>query len=264
MITHNRNNDFTGYLGNRMFQTASTIGIATKYNQPYCFNSSEYLAGFKNILCVPNSEFGKYQFNDVQENSFGFQTVNLESGRHYNILGYRQTEKYFEHCKELIKTTFEFNDEIKNVCNIMLSDLKENNPDKNLVSIHVRCGDYLNLKNHHTCLMDVGYYEKAVLEFDLDQTIFVIFSDNLNMAADFFRAKTSIKFVCAAVSKPVIDMCLMSMLDGHIIANSSFSWWAAWLSGNKTISPDKNKWFGSAYDDMEINDIIPEAWKQIK
>lgn len=266
MVTHNKNDEFTGFIGNRMFQTASTIGIAVKHDMPYSFSQSEYLSVFKNVPCRPNHEFHNFSLIDVPEYSFCYQTVNLSKVNKYNILGYRQTEKYFDHCKDLIKTTFQFKDPIVDECNSIISDLRKIYPGKKLISVHVRCGDYLNLKNHHTCLMDVGYYGKALEEFDFAESVFIVFSDDKTVAFNFFASLHSgkITYQLSVGTKPVIDMCLMSMMDGHIIANSSFSWWGAWLSGNKTISPSKNKWFGSAYKDMETKDIIPDSWKQIE
>lgn len=262
MITHNITNQFTGYLGNRLFQAASTVGIAIKNDMEYGFLPNEYFSSFKNFPI--NKSLSQLHFTTKDEAGFGFENVNLSKGLHYNLMGYRQSYKYFEHCKDVIKDIFTFNDAILEKSKSIINSVRSSNPDKMLVSVHVRCGDYLTLKNHHTCLMDIGYYQKAVNEFDKDSTVFIIFSDDIDTANNHMSKIPGIKFTNVEKGFPALDLCTMSMLDGHIMANSSFSWWASWLSGKKTISPSKNKWFGPAYKDMNINDIIPPEWKQIE
>lgn len=268
MITHNKNNDFTGFLGNRMFQTAATIGIANKHGLDNIvkFSESEYLSSFKNLSCVSNDIIRQLNYVDIHEQSFGYQDVVLSDvNSNYNIIGYRQTEKYFDHCKDLIKKSFEFKDEIKDICQIIIDNLRKEYF-KKLISVHIRCGDYLKLKEHHTCLMDMTYYSNALQEFNFDESVFIIFSDEPKIASEYFGKIHSgkIKYKVLDKMSAANGMCLMSMMDSHIIANSSYSWWASWLSGKKTVAPSKNKWFGPAYNDMEVNDIIPESWKQIE
>ena len=61
---------------------------------------------------------------------------------------------------------------------------------------------------------------------------------------------------------PQVDLCLMSLCSGGIIANSSFSWWGAWLQKDrgKIIAPDPKKWFGTAMSNLDTSDIVPERW----
>ena len=61
---------------------------------------------------------------------------------------------------------------------------------------------------------------------------------------------------------PQVDLCLMSLCSGGIIANSSFSWWGAWLQKDrgKIIAPDPKKWFGTAMTHLDTSDIVPERW----
>ncbi len=261
MVTHNKDNTYTGFLGNRMFQAASTIGISIDNKMEYGFVRNEYFSNFKNFIIKP--EISTTSFITRDEAGFGFEKVTLDPSKNYNIMGYRQSYKYFDHCKELIKETFVFNDQIVEKCNSIIHNLKTEFASKQLVSVHIRCGDYLDLKNHHTCLMDIGYYQKAIEEFDQNNTVFILFSDNIHIASTFF-SKLNRSFKTLDSTFPGMDLCLMSKCDGHIIANSSFSWWASYLSGKKTISPSKNNWFGPAYKDMNTNDIIPNEWKQIE
>ena len=61
---------------------------------------------------------------------------------------------------------------------------------------------------------------------------------------------------------PQVDLCLMSLCSGAIIANSSFSWWGAWLQNNrgKVIAPNPKKWFGTAMTNLDTSDIVPDRW----
>ena len=61
---------------------------------------------------------------------------------------------------------------------------------------------------------------------------------------------------------PQVDLCLMSLCSGAIIANSSFSWWGAWLQNDrgKVIAPDPKKWFGTSMTHLDTSDVVPERW----
>ncbi len=102
-ITYNKDNSYSGWLGNVMFQTAATIGIAIKNKMEYCFSESSFLSSFKNIKTLPNSNLRSNSYINVQETSFGYTDVVLSHGNNYNVLGYRQSEKYFKHCEDTIR-----------------------------------------------------------------------------------------------------------------------------------------------------------------
>lgn len=119
------------------------------------------------------------------------------------------------------------------------------------VSIHVRRGDYVN-NAYYVDLFKDGYYQKAMAEFP-DAT-FLVFSDDIPWC------EQQEVFKGCQFSKghgEVADMNLMAACSGHIIANSSFSWWAAYLSGNKTIAP--LKWFTEEDKTM----MLPDLWKRV-
>ena len=61
---------------------------------------------------------------------------------------------------------------------------------------------------------------------------------------------------------PQVDLCLMSLCSGGIVANSSFSWWGAWLQNDrgKVIAADPKKWFGTAMTHLDTSDIVPDRW----
>ena len=144
-----------------------------------------------------------------------------------SIQGFFQTEKYFKNIKDELQKDFEFKDEIKIPCEDMISSL--NNP----VALHIRRTDYITNPNH-TCL-GLDYYEKAIKEFD-DQPI-LIFSDDPKWCQEQELFESD-RFMISDNDDAYLDLCLMTMCKGHIIANSSFSWWGAWLADtNKVVAP---------------------------
>ena len=122
------------------------------------------------------------------------------------------------------------------------------------------------------------YYNKAIKQFDKDSN-FLIFSDDIEWAKNNFKGD-NFYFITENkiegndvmdtlnISKgghpDYIELYMMSLCDHNIIANSSFSWWGAWLNENpnkKVIAP--KKWFGPAYGDINDNDLVPETWTRL-
>jgi hypothetical protein len=86
----------------------------------------------------------------------------------------------------------------------------------------------------------------------------MVFSDDIEWCKENLQLENS-TFV--STDSDYVDLCLMSMCNHHIIANSSFSWWGAWLNKNKdkkVVAP--NQWFGSAYEHYKLNDLYCENW----
>ena len=137
----------------------------------------------------------------------------------------------------------------------------------NSVSIHVRRGDYLTnpvtFQTHGLC--DIDYYKKAIDEIlDLvDKPHFFIFSDDQSWAKSniIFGAPTDYVMHNNSL-KNYEDLRLMSYCRHHIIANSSFSWWGAWLGNNPekiVIAP--KKWFNDPK--IDTTDLIPDTWLRL-
>ena len=164
--------------------------------------------------------------------------------------------KSIEYTKE-IRELFSFSEEYKNSIKQKYKDLLEGET----CSIHVRRGDYLKLPNHHP-VQSLNYLMKGVREMPED-TKFLIFSDDINWCKQNFPNIPD-KFIFIEGNSDYEDLLLMSLCKNNIIANSSFSWWAAWLNENvdkKVIAP--SKWFGTANSINNTKDLIPETWKII-
>ena len=106
--------------------------------------------------------------------------------------------------------------------------------------------------------MELDYYETALKEFDSNDEI-LIFSDDPQwcMKQSLFDGD---RFMVSETGSNYMDLCLMSLCSGHIIANSSFSWWGAWLSNSKKIVAPSGWFSGSNNEHLDTKDIIPETW----
>jgi hypothetical protein len=137
----------------------------------------------------------------------------------------------------------------------------------NAVSVHVRRGDYISNPSaqhfHGTCGLD--YYKKAVelILSKVNDPHFFIFSDDVKWVADNFMKEIRATIVdINDGSSAVKDMQLMSACKHHIIANSSFSWWGAWLGSNAdkiVIGP--RQWFADAA--VDTGSVLPDSWYKL-
>ena len=275
MITYSKIGHF-GRLGNQLFQFAGVLGIARKLGYEVKFpieNMTEYqLEDFKDGVTrectfdipkafVLDESILDTKFNilpqikyEVNEPYFHFNSEYFTVPDGCDFKGYFQTEKYFKHIEDELRQLLKFKSDIQETANALLP--KTTNE---LVSIHLRRGDYIGLEDFHpVCSPD--YYNAASQEFMDKDYNFVIFSDDIKYCKSFFGEQENISYINNI--DPYVDLCLMSMCNHNIIANSSFSWWAAWLNSNpnkKVIAPQQ--WFGSAYHYQNTNDLYCEGWK---
>jgi hypothetical protein len=175
------------------------------------------------------------------------------------LAGYWQSEQYFREAAPAIHADFTF----KSLPANRNAELAEQIGQVNAVSLHVRRGDYVNNPKtnvvHGVCSLD--YYRDAVrhVASRVENPYFFIFSDDMAWVKEHLKMDLPCQYVdhnCGAESYN--DMRLMSLCRHHIIANSSFSWWGAWLNRN----PDKivvapKKWFAN---DKNISDLFPAGW----
>ena len=249
-----------GRLGNQMFQFAALKGIARHHGYQFCFppsqNKNEWtdhqlLIPFK--LCSTNElniQYIDFDRPTYQEKGFGFDQDLFDKCPDWvTIQGFFQTEKYFKHIKQELKLDFTFKDDIQNPCVDMISQL--DNP----VALHIRRTDYITNPNH-TCL-GLDYYERALNIFP-NQTV-LIFSDDPQWCQNQELFEDD-RFMISDNDDQYIDMCLMTMCKGHIIANSSFSWWGAWLSNSERVIAPKGWFEGSNNSHLDTSDIYCSEW----
>jgi len=258
-----------GRLGNQMFQYASLRGIARNrgydfcipnHNQiikdPYGFDMRiELFYPFKMVHVLPkNIKLLDRGYAPVaQEKHFHFDEILFNMcPDEITLAGFFQSEKYFKNIEEEIRCDFTFKDEILEPCKEMIGSVGE------VISLHVRRTDYLTNSNHTT--LDLDYYAKALEDFNSNLPV-IIFSDDPNWCKDQ-KLFSGDRFMISESGDQYIDLCLMSLCKYHIIANSSFSWWGAWLSGSdNVVAPIK--WFGDKNSDKDTRDLIPDRWERI-
>ena len=253
-----------GRLGNQMFQYASLRGIAARRGYDFGIPPSDFknewtshqLFEVFNLDSLPKENIRYLDMGQapvVQEKYFHFDQMLFDQcPNDVSLLGYFQSEKYFKHIENSIRDDFKFRSHIQDPCNEMMEDFKE------VLSLHVRRTDYLtNSANHFN--LELDYYEKALESFDDCQVI--VFSDDPEWCKEQ-KLFSDDRFLISESGDNKIDLCLMSMCTQHIIANSSFSWWGAWLANSKkVIAP--SQWFGPNNADKNTKDLIPESWNII-
>jgi hypothetical protein len=239
-----------GRPGNQMFQYAATLSVAKHIGVPaiaplqYTTLKDSFKLGDV-VSGMPSELDGRYDQGD--EFTFDEKIFDLPPDKNIDLFGYFQSEKFFKHIEDVVRENFEFKDDIQKLSE---SKHKDFNVEKT-VSIHVRRGDYLKLSHVHPS-PDVSYYDNAMTHFENHTP--VVFSDDIEWCKENFKHMNAI-FVDG--NDIHTDMCMMSLCDGHIIANSSFSWWAAWLGKGKTVAP--KKWFGEQ-GPRDWSDIYCEGW----
>lgn len=197
-----------------------------------------------------------------QEPSFDFQSNVFSIQSPAYIKGYFQSYKYFIGYEDLILNFFSFPiDSLDSKNRELLSDIKHGNS----ISIHVRRGDYVQDKItqefHGNCSLEYYFESIALLVSKYKDVKLIFFSDDSEWVKEHFKNLPYSKLFIDHNNDENSwkDMLLMSFCTHNIIANSSFSWWAAWLNENphKTVIAPKN-WFTDTGKDA--NDLIPEEW----
>jgi AAA+ ATPase superfamily predicted ATPase len=273
----------SGGLGNQMFQYACGLSYSKRNNETLILETSElqndgkreYALGAFNInnTCISSNphEFSFFKrltlgifgnIIDVKEKvEFKFDSDFNRIKGQKRLIGYWQNQKYFEAFKEEILSVFTLSKPGKAYCT-----LSEKYTSQNTVSIHVRRGDYVSELHtnqvHGTCSLD--YYNEAIKRIKEDNPLteftFLIFSDDKAWSKDAFSFLENKEIIEQLTDSE--ELILMSQCKHNVIANSSFSWWAAWLNKNKNktvIAPQK--WF--AKDLHDTSELIPEKWIKI-
>jgi len=185
----------------------------------------------------------------------------LSLGDNTYLQGYWQSEKYFRHIASLLRDELTRPEPVEEVNQKVLEEIDS----VMAVSLHIRRGDYVSnpkaFKVHGTCSLE--YYHEAakyVAERLDSPPIFYVFSDDPKWARENLKLPFKMRFISHnSVQDPSSDLQLMSACRHHVIANSSFSWWGAWLNS----SPEKivvacRRWF--ADPTKNDCDLVPEEW----
>lgn len=282
-----------GGLGNQMFQYAFGRALETNLQQKVFYDKSWFYKDFANItprnfeleafeislnyidptqLFFRNNKHswfkilkqrlkGKIVCNKIYEQLFSFEEQITKSDIY--LEGYWQNPKYFEGIRETILKDFSFS-ELKNPED---SRLQNNILNSESVAVHIRRGDYVNNPTtnqfHGTC--SIEYYKKAVelIVSKVPNAKFFLFTDDPDFVKNNFGFLANAIVVSDSNRSDIDELNLMHLCKHFIIANSSFSWWGAWLSQNPekiVIAPQK--WFNNVEAEKNCK-IVPEDWVRI-
>jgi len=225
--------------------------------RPILYRAINVLAfklGFKGI------QMSKYFI----ENKFSYNSNIKKVGKDCFLSGYWQSPKYFDSIESLIRDEFTFHSKLDD----RIIEVEDLIIKTNSVSLHIRRTDFQNTISNNThgiCSLD--YYEKAVkfISDKFTEPHFFVFSDDINWAKENLKLPYQLTFVSGNNGdKSYIDMQLMSECKHNIIANSSFSWWGAWLNPDPdkvVIAPEQ--WFSDVKLNAQTIDLIPETWVRL-
>ena len=272
-ISYNRLGS-NGRLGNQMFQYAGLRGIAANRGfdwlipPPDSYGDSNYgLFDCFKMSSVEEKNFGLMNAKSIQTGQFHFVQEFFDGcPDNVNLHDYFTTEKYFKNVEDIIRKDFTFKDEILEPCKEIIDEL--DNP----IFMHLRRGDYaVNPDAHPMCPLE--YYREGLTHFDKDVPV-LVFSDDIDWCKEqsffdddrFMLSEFDEKYsqTCDTLFGkqqaliPYYDLCLMTLCTGGIIANSTMSWWGAWLMDYQ-IQPIiyPTQWFGSYYDHYNTDHLCP-------
>ncbi len=210
------------------------------------------------------SKIGILQKNQINEKLLLFDQKLLNIKDNSYISGYFQSDNYFKNIRSILLNHFLTNNEISDYSKKIKKLIQES---ENSCSLHIRRGDYTNSVNkkiYNTCNPD--YYKKAlgyIKEYN-EKTDFFIFSDDINWVKNNLQIKNATYIQNIDNKIPHEDIYLMSLCKNNIIANSSFSWWGAWLNKyNKKIVIAPKRWFLDKKLYAQSKDIVPIEWKKL-
>jgi hypothetical protein len=236
-----------GRLGNQMFQFAMIKGVANKIGANVIIPTIDCDVKKLSLNCIiKNINIA----NKYKEKSFNYDANVFNVKRDTDFSGYFQSYKYFTNIEQIIKEEFRCGSLVEREVDDKLKNLG------NVVSVHVRRTDYLTFSNVHPS-HDKIYYDKGMNYFrKMGNFKFMICSDDIgwckrNIIGDDVVYSDGNKFV---------DLAILYKCQHNIIANSSYSWWGAYLNQNKDkiIIYPKN-WFG-VDGPKDWSDLIPKGW----
>ena len=257
-------------LANQMFGVATALSYAKDTDQialfPCLANTQEYGNYCENIFCKLNIDEPQTTVEHFYQEP-RFQYTKIPTANNIALSGYFQSEKYFKHNRELILDTLTLPPQVEDYIEMKYSRLLYM---ENTVAVHIRRGDYTNIFKGCFEILGTEYYNKAFDEFQSD-SVFVFFSDmdpaeHTAYCNENFSVQKSFH---VNGESDIVDLFLMSKMKNNIIANSSFSWWSAWLNANpdkKVIAPQK--WFAPTHpslgnSDEAPKDMMPQGWKRL-
>lgn len=258
-------------LGSQMTQYAGMYALAKKLNAEIVFTQQQ-MSVFRGVKLFEAFNFSNriVDGTELQLSSFVLDDVvvdtrvfSLDKHLNWDIGGWFHTYHYFHEYEIELRDVFSFRDEIKQIAKQHINTIR-NTESYPLVSLHVRRGDYLTVSSLN---ISTSFYQDAIsiLLEKFENTYFklVVFSDDIEWCKQNILGEN---VFYSEHNSNYVDMCMMSMCDHNIIANSSFSWWGAYLnpSESKTVICPREYVGPSDRTHQFINsNYFPDTWTSI-
>lgn len=273
-----------GGLGNQLFQIFALIYVSLEHKIPFTIPYYEitsvgnkrptYWKTFLKHLARYTFTTNNYGFVKYNEPSFNYNKLPAIASKHIMYFGYFQSEKYFKPMFQQICKLIKI-DEFKQSVKSEFGDTYLRSNVIN-VSMHFRLGDYKFLQNVHPVIDDAYYVNSLnhiVLKVENIPINVICFCEEEDKQVVLSRIKhiesqfesKQINFIlCDSQIEDWKQMIFMSLCDHNIIANSTFSWWGAYLNSSVSkMVTYPSKWFGLANKHIDIVDLIPNDWIKI-
>ena len=199
----------------------------------------------------------------IRERQFHFDSTILPHTGDVYMIGYWQTPRYFAEIEDLLRGELKLTASLDDTAQETMSLINSTQS----VGLHVRRGDYVadTAINRVHGTVEMEYYRRAVshLERKLVGPHFFVFSDEPKWVQQNFHVDAPVTFVSnAGKDSDCVDLHLMSQCKHHVLANSSFSWWGAWLNPDtrKTVIAPA-KWFNDP--SLDTKDLLPDDWVRL-
>jgi hypothetical protein len=267
-----------GGLGNQLFQIFTAIAYSLREKQEFVFyyykkigNRETYWDSFLCELKKYTNPMISAEVKTITETNFCYNELPKPFFKNIHLQGYFQSHKYFEEYKTDILEMIGFQNKLNKMKSIYYTIIDNINP---TISIHFRIGDYILLPKHYH-ILKYEYYFKALTHIiyqlnnvDLNVLYFCEEGDveNVNIIINQIKENLSnISFIqCPFHFKDWEQMLFMSCCNHNIIANSTFSWWGAYLNQNKhKIVCYPSLWFEEKNKHLDTKDLFPNDWIKI-
>ena len=248
---YKRNKLHTGYILDKIFEIKEEIANEEECSEAY--SKCRYYDGFgkdglsfqsfrnlyRKIYCklgaVRNKRNESHMIYDYKFNIFNPEVFNLDKHKNWYLSGYWQNLRYFDWNKEELKQVFDFSPNLNSEEMNILAKIQSCNS----VSVHVRKGDYTG-SGFDLCGDEYYYRAIQLMKDKIGECTFFFFSDDANYVKEHFGRIDSAIIVSNDVDNLEMDMFMMGKCNHHIIPNSSFSFWPAYLMENEqsiTVCP---------------------------
>jgi len=243
-----------GGLGNQLFNIFTSLALSYEYNYKPIFTLTHKSEPYKktlyrNLDIVDDIDLNQYIKIEEKEQ----EQINLTLGKknNYHLQGYFQSSLYFNKYKTDILKIIDLDISGKIIVENYIENLRNMYPNKKLIGIHIRRTDYID----NNWVLPIEYYLNAINCFN-NECVFICFSDDKEWCKNYMKPF----YVCDDIDKDYIELFIMSKMDCLIMANSTFSWWAAYIGNiNNVICPFP--WFkNTKYNE----NIYEKHWKKLE